>query len=107
MEHHRTETVIMMILAVAAMLVGAALGLKFKVLILLPAIVIGLAVIFAAGLFGLSSQGHFMLAAALATVALQIGYLAGIVIRSLTVAGAVPGRPTCIERARGITKPMP
>jgi hypothetical protein len=82
-------------LAILAILVGTALGMRFKVLILLPATVIGLASIIAGGV----ARGDgltILLEAMLAIAGLQVGYLAGVTIRYLLEMR--PGR-----RAPGLT----
>jgi hypothetical protein len=68
-------------LAISAILVGTALGMRFKVLILLPATIIGLAAIIAGGVARGVGLQSIVLDAILATTGLQIGYLAGITIR--------------------------
>ena len=89
-------------------LIGATLSLRFKFLILLPAI--GLAVI-GTGSVGIArgdSTGAVMLTIALTAAAIQIGYLSGLVTRVVTrkviaslgvPAGANPLRlPTVLHR---------
>jgi len=71
----------MMMLAITAALMGFILGLRFKVLILAPAIVISLVAIFGIGIANGNNPRSILLATLFATTALQIGYLAGIVIR--------------------------
>jgi hypothetical protein len=69
----------MTILAVMTTLFGAFLGLKFRVLILIPVAGIMLAAIVAEGVadhYGLLAT---TLAAVMATTCLEIGYLAGVV----------------------------
>ena len=67
-----------MALAIIAVVVGIALGLRFKVLILVPAI--GIAEIFAliVGLARGESFGSIVLAMAVVWLAVQLGYLIGI-----------------------------
>jgi len=71
----------MMMLAITTMLIGALLGQRFKVLILLPAIVIGSAAIFAFGMAHSNGLWSILLATAFTITALQLGYLGGSVIR--------------------------
>ena len=79
----------MTMLAMTAVLIGAVLGQRFKVLILVPAIIIGLAVILAIGMAHHDNLWSTLLAMALITTALQIGYLGGIVIRFVIAAARV------------------
>ena len=73
-------------------LIGATLSLRFKFLILLPAI--GLAVI-GTGSVGIAhgdSTGAVMLTIALTAAAIQIGYLSGLVTRTVIASFGVPER---------------
>jgi hypothetical protein len=63
------------------------LGLRFKVLILAPAIVIGSVATLGIGTMHNSSLWSILLSMVLAITALQMGYLSGTVIRFL-IAGA-------------------
>jgi hypothetical protein len=68
-------------LAIISALAGIALGLRFRVLVLVPAVT--LAMIFAL-IIGVASADHFwsiILAMVILGTAVQFGYLAGIVIR--------------------------
>jgi hypothetical protein len=70
-------------LALIGGLAGTALGLRYKVLILVPAVT--LAMIFAM-IVGVARADHFwsiVLAVAILGTAVQFGYLAGIVIRAI------------------------
>jgi hypothetical protein len=77
----------MTILAMTAMLVGAVLGMRFKVLILAPAFLIGSVTILGTGLAQNNSLWSILLGMVLVMAALQMGYLAGTVIR-FVIAGA-------------------
>jgi hypothetical protein len=70
-------------LAIAAVLAGAALGLKFRLLILLPTSSFVLAAIIAGGVVLRVGLTHIVLEAVLAIAGLQVGFLAGVVIRYL------------------------
>jgi hypothetical protein len=59
-------------------LVGAVLGMRFKVLILIPAIGFAVGVVLAAGIAGGASLAAILAATALASICLQFGYLGGI-----------------------------
>lgn len=83
----------MSMLILLVFLTGAVLGMRFKVIILVPAATIALFAIFAAGV----ALGHTMtavgLTALLALVCLQIGYLGGLLTRySVTMVRAAPLR---------------
>jgi hypothetical protein len=71
-------------------LIGATLSLRFKFLILLPAI--GLAVVGAAvvGIAQGDRVGTVILTIVLATAALQIGYFFGVVTRAVIASLGVP-----------------
>ena len=71
----------MTMLSMTAMLIGALLGLRFKVLILVPAIIIGSAATLGIGMAHSNSLWFTLLAMVLAITALQMGYLGGAVIR--------------------------
>ncbi len=81
----------MTMFAITAVLIGAALGQRFKVLILVPAIVITSAAILGFGMAQNSNLWSILLVMALTITALQMGYLGGAVIR-FVVAGARVGR---------------
>jgi len=69
-------------LAIVSVLAGIALGLRYKVLILVPAVT--LAMIFAM-MVAIARGDHFwsiILVMAIPGTAVQFGYLAGIVIRA-------------------------
>jgi hypothetical protein len=67
-------------LAMTALLVGVLLSMRFKVLILAPATLIGAVVTFGAVISHRDSVWSIVLASVLAIVALQIGYFAGSVV---------------------------
>ena len=72
--------------------VGATLGVRFKVLILFPAI--GLAVV-SAGAVGIGhgdQVGGVLLTIALVAATLQIGYLFGLIARAAIASFGVPER---------------
>ncbi len=64
-----------------AFLIGAVLGMRFKVLILIPAIGLAWIVILAAGIARSDSISAILIATVLASTCLQIGYLCGTVTR--------------------------
>jgi hypothetical protein len=67
----------MMTLAMMALLIGALLGLRFKVFILVPAVAISSVTILGVGVARSDSIWLTLLAAALTVTALQVGYLSG------------------------------
>jgi hypothetical protein len=71
----------MIILAIMAIIIGALLGQRFKVFVLVPAIAVGSATTFGIGMAHDNSLWSVLLAMVLAISALQMGYLGGIVIR--------------------------
>ena len=73
----------MLILAMAAILLGAVLGLRFKVLILLPAAVVAVAVMITAASIEQSSLSVTVVDVVLVLASLQIGYLAGAIAGGL------------------------
>jgi hypothetical protein len=75
--------------ATATILIGTLLGLRFKVLILVPAIAICLPVTFAIGLAHNDSIWFVLFATVLAAITLQVGYLTGATIRFVITAMGV------------------
>lgn len=67
---------------ITAAIMGAFLGLRFKVLILIPAIAVSSAAVVYAGLSYGSSAGSILLAIFLTAAAMQLGYFAGTIIGS-------------------------
>jgi membrane protein DedA with SNARE-associated domain len=70
----------MLVLAVVSVLVGAALGQRFTVMILVPGTVVLLALSTATGLTQANTTWSIALMTAVAATAMQIGYLIGIKI---------------------------
>jgi hypothetical protein len=77
---------ILMILMILSILFGAALGMRFKVLVLFPAIFVTLALV--AGFGATYGKGMWptVLAMVLSVTCLQMGYLGGTVARSVIAA---------------------
>jgi hypothetical protein len=71
-------------LTMTAILAGAVLGLRFKILVLVPATVIGSAATLGASITQGNGLWFLLLALVLVISALQIGYLSGAFIRSVT-----------------------
>jgi hypothetical protein len=93
----------MTMLATTAILIGALLGQRFRVLILVPAIVIASAAILAFGMAHNNNLWSILLVTALTITALQLGYLGGTVIRfAITgahIGGDSPGTITVAQRS--------
>ena len=64
-------------------LIGAILGLRYKVLILIPAFVLSSVAIFGTGMARSDNPSSILLTVFLAITALQMGYIAGALICSL------------------------
>ena len=78
----------MEMVALAALCIGWALGLRFKVFILIPAILVAVAVITAWALTQGASIGTISVMNVIGVAGLQFGYLGGTLLWSLT-----SGRP--------------
>ena len=87
------------LLGIAAFLVGMALGLFFRVFILIPAIVVSVTAIIAFSLQFSMTYGAIILVAAMAVAALQIGYLAGASIAVLTTKSKARKNRSDVETA--------
>jgi hypothetical protein len=70
-------------LGIFSLLLGMAMGQRFKVLILLPGIAVALV---GAGIAQAETAGPIVLLAAASIASLQIGYFAGIVLRYAPIA---------------------
>jgi len=75
----------MSMLATIAILVGAVLGLRFRVLILVPAIGLAALAILVTGIAHSEGLSSIALSVAIASVALQGGYVGGITSRHAVV----------------------
>jgi hypothetical protein len=73
----------LMTLVTTVALIGAILGLRFKVLVLVPAFVISSVAIFGTEKAHSDNPSSILLTVLLAITALQMGYLAGALICSL------------------------
>jgi hypothetical protein len=89
----------MFMLAIISVLVGATLGARFNVLILLPAMLFAGLAIAIGGLAYSSSLSSILAALVIALSSLQIGYLAGGVIIYHVVPGAGGARAWARHRA--------
>jgi hypothetical protein len=71
----------MLMVSVIAALFGVILGLRFKVLVLVPTMLLVLAAALADGISRGQTPVHIVAAALIGLAALQVGYLAGVAIR--------------------------
>src|SRR5690242_10323920 len=76
-QHHAGWSCCMIALAVSTLLLGVALGMRFKVLILVPALALALVTLAGVGLAGGNGVAARAVAAVLASCCLQLGYVAG------------------------------
>jgi hypothetical protein len=88
----------MMTLSMISFFAGAALAQRFKVMVLMPAIVIVVGLAVATGFAHVPTAWSVVLMAATAATCLQVGYLVGIGIRHFLVA-ALP-QSTCSLASR-------
>ena len=72
----------MTLIPMIILLIGAMLGMRFNVLVLLPATVLISAATLSAGIAYYNSPWSTLIIAVLAIAALQIGYLAGSVVNA-------------------------
>jgi hypothetical protein len=89
----------MELVALATLCVGSALGLRFRVFVLLPAILVAVGIITAWQLAEGATIGSIALLNVLGTTCLQFGYLGGVVLGSLNL-GSVGG-------TKSSTRPFP
>jgi hypothetical protein len=75
-------------LAIAALLGGYLCGMRFKVFVLIPVIMLSIIAITVIGIALNSSVSSIVLAAVLATIALQAGYLASAALYFIMPRGA-------------------
>jgi hypothetical protein len=87
----------MSLVVILALLLGAVLGMRFKVLILLPAIICAVIIITTGGIASGVHGFAILVMAALASVCLQLGYFAGVMTRYVMVV-ARAGRLRRISR---------
>jgi hypothetical protein len=83
----------MAMLIIVSTLVGAVLGMRFRVFILVPAIVVGCLAAICGHVAFRVGLGATFAAVALIAVGLQIGYLGGIATRFVIAATRVARRP--------------
>jgi hypothetical protein len=92
----------MVLMAIGGALLGAVFGLRFKVLVLLPAIVTGVVGIAVAGAISGTAISTIVINTMAWTVALQFGYLGGLFSRFIMVGARTRLMPhsTSLARAR-------
>jgi hypothetical protein len=79
-------------LAIITSLTGILLGVRFKVLILVPSVALAVVAVFAGGIAHHEETGSIAVALLLAAVGLQVGYLGGLsASRAVMVIGAFSG----------------
>jgi len=88
----------MTILALTTMLVGVMLGLRFKVLILAPAIFLSLASNLSIGIAHNSGAWSTLLVVVVAITVLQVGYLCGSTITDARIRKIAPGTTPAIQK---------
>jgi hypothetical protein len=76
-----------MLLSIFIFLVGMALGQRFTVFVLVPAILVAIAIVVGIGIARGQTAGAITLVTVAAVACLQIGYLLGLGIRQWTEAG--------------------
>jgi hypothetical protein len=96
----------MVTIGIIGALVGAVLGTRFTVLVLVPAIVLATGVISASGLAGSHPLAWTALTAVLAATCLQLGYLGGLATRHFLAAARI-ARPHRALRALHPTDHLP
>ncbi len=100
----------MITLSMISLLVGAALGQRFKVMVLMPVIAIVLVLVVATGVLLAQTAWAIVLMAGVAATCLQIGYFVGIAIHHLVSTASSqsprpsppPRRPHDMPRASGL-----
>jgi hypothetical protein len=76
----------MLTLAIVTLLTGILLGMRFKVLVLVPALALAIGAVLAGGVAHQEDAGAIALAMLIAAVGLQLGYLGGLSVNhALTV----------------------
>jgi hypothetical protein len=90
----------MLILAIGCFLIGAVLGLRFTVWILVPGIAFGLFSALAAGIAHRHDLGTIALTMVLIAIGLQLGYLAGTGLHYLVDAARAARPRTAVPVSR-------
>jgi hypothetical protein len=77
----------MEMVAIATLGIGFALGLRFKVIILIPAVLLAVTLITAYALVQEATLSSIAVLNIVGAICLQLGYLGGTVLATMTVAG--------------------
>jgi hypothetical protein len=88
----------MFILLISSASLGVMLGLRFKVVVLLPGLFLMMLFVLGLRILRAESVMEILLAAVVGGTALQLGYLCGAAI-SFAVATACPPRPAALSRS--------
>jgi hypothetical protein len=87
----------MLTLAIITMLIGMLLGMRFKVLVLLPTMMLAIVAVLGGGIAHHEQAGSIALAILIAIVGVQVGYVGGLsanhaltVMRAARIRKAVP-----------------
>jgi hypothetical protein len=81
-------------------MIGMALGFRFNVMVLFPAIGITLLYVACIGVGRGDGSGQVVLTMILTTAALQVGYLVGIALRSIAVYSVAPAARRVLVQGR-------
>lgn len=95
-----------MMLSIVSLLVGAVLGLRFKIAVLVPAIAIVFVISIVAGLVQGYTGWSIVLMAAAGSASLQVGFIMGLVVQHVLEATS-PSRPapySSTESARHLVR---
>jgi len=90
----------MVMIALCSALIGAILGTRFKVFILLPAIAVGIGFVIIVAALRDSALQTAVWVAVTWGIFLQLGYLGGLVTRVVTAARSLPPRSAPSTSAR-------
>jgi hypothetical protein len=91
-----------MLLAILGFLCGMVLGFRFKALVLVPTIALGWALAVTTGALGGDAWSSIALTMAAVALAVQAGYIGGIVVRRLMVAARVNRRRSFAQKRTAI-----
>ena len=96
----------MLMLAFITVLAGILLGTRFKFFVLVPAVVFVSVAIVAAGVVHAETIGSIVMGVVIASVCLQVGYLAGLFIhRVLLAMRAASMRKSAAAARRVVSRP--
>jgi hypothetical protein len=73
---------VVLALALLSLVIGVGLGTRYKVLVLVPAIICAVPLALLVGLYLYGTAGLVIFAAASTVVLLQVGYVVGVVVQS-------------------------